>query len=850
MTSKTQLERFYLLNILLYFKTTNDVKTFATVSKKCYETTTTIKINPPLEDITGNYAQQIFLLFPKIETLYLPHIMIPINQTIFTTISYIRLSKRIHISSQEFDSNCIALKDFNDSLRTGIYNNQYYCQVPYDPFIFRILSYKLNTDEYSKNILNIYSNNVSIDNLITKIESFDICDNDTLSYFIYRLQHWCCLKKLTIITIAHHSGYNRISENTLRLDLEKMNMIYNSFQHIPSLKYVHIYVTQSYDITTLYNMILLHKHIKFCLSFYHDIKEQRKYIQQLYYLPNCHILFYCLSTHVLRSNYLIANDVFNLNSSFFTSQINMKLNKFQQLKTRLLQCYKGTNSCFNTLQLCCKHMNNKLNICDLTQFPIHKLRFVYGNFSLLSLQVPTTLTVLKLNDTLSQEMESWDISNIHLKYLSLISLRCKVDSKIHIPTTLTKLSVSGCINLSLISSQGITLNKLNLEGSYHLSNFSSEKSNFCVTSNVVVSNINEAIIKDTSRNLYTFENVVNLTFCEHNIDNINHSLVLPSTLRSFSYQLGYMDYADYNNINTPVFDEFPTIFTQIPLQHLQLKGISCISIKVSSSIEKITLEHCKNIMFTIENDKEVDITCSKCTNCRCNGKIFNKIFLNNTRNYINKEQITYERYLQKGNKDNKEVLLTKELNIYPIPTFVVELDNNCFENQFLQETIDLPTTLTQIGTECFMNCSSLTSINIPSTITSIPNKCFMNCQTLESIIIANSVTLINSYAFKDCISLKSIDLPTQLLCCCSHCFENCSSLQSLIIPNSVRQIDENAFANCCCLTYLSIPSHTLSDSTAFSNCELLPKECLPTRFKNVVEEEKEELEDNILADLF
>ncbi len=102
---------------------------------------------------------------------------------------------------------------------------------------------------------------------------------------------------------------------------------------------------------------------------------------------------------------------------------------------------------------------------------------------------------------------------------------------------------------------------------------------------------------------------------------------------------------------------------------------------------------------------------------------------------------------------------------------VTALSNNCFENNYDLQTVDVS----------------------KATIQTIPDNCFYNCNSLYDVSMPN-ITEIRQYAFNSCRSLSTISLPDNVTIGWGA-FAYCSNLQSIAIPVGAT-IGENAFIGC------------------------------------------------------
>lgn len=151
---------------------------------------------------------------------------------------------------------------------------------------------------------------------------------------------------------------------------------------------------------------------------------------------------------------------------------------------------------------------------------------------------------------------------------------------------------------------------------------------------------------------------------------------------------------------------------------------------------------------------------------------------------------------------------------------VTTIDNGCFSDCCMLETVVLPSELHYIQNNTFKTCSNLVDINFPETLTSIGNSAFYNCTSLETINIKGS-PYINGYAFAYCSSLKNVHFEgTSYLG--YNSFESCTSLEEIHLSRNSSFNDSNVFANCTSLKKVYIPSETTSlPINLFEGCSSL-----------------------------
>jgi hypothetical protein len=152
-----------------------------------------------------------------------------------------------------------------------------------------------------------------------------------------------------------------------------------------------------------------------------------------------------------------------------------------------------------------------------------------------------------------------------------------------------------------------------------------------------------------------------------------------------------------------------------------------------------------------------------------------------------------------------------ELDSIIIPSSVKTIMTYAFKLCTGLSGIIIPTSVTAINFGAFEECTGITSITIPSSITSIPASGFYHCCRLKTLNFASSVTSIGEYTFAFCDSLLTLNLPSNLKTIGRYSFTGCSGLTSISIPSTVTSIGEDAFVDCSGLITVN-PSNTAYSS--------------------------------------
>ena len=181
-------------------------------------------------------------------------------------------------------------------------------------------------------------------------------------------------------------------------------------------------------------------------------------------------------------------------------------------------------------------------------------------------------------------------------------------------------------------------------------------------------------------------------------------------------------------------------------------------------------------------------------------------------------------------KDKSELVLAiGMIKKYVVPSSVVRIGSDAFEDCSGLTSLTLPSGLTEIGDDAFSGCSGLTSLTLPSGLTEIGYRAFFNCSGLTSLTLPSGLTKIGLNAFSGCSGLTSLTLPSGLTEIGYGVFSGCSGLTSLTLPSGQTEIGNSAFLGCSGLTSLILPSGlTVIGNSAFSYCSGLTSLSLPS----------------------
>lgn len=128
--------------------------------------------------------------------------------------------------------------------------------------------------------------------------------------------------------------------------------------------------------------------------------------------------------------------------------------------------------------------------------------------------------------------------------------------------------------------------------------------------------------------------------------------------------------------------------------------------------------------------------------------------------WLNKTNTGYASALP-NNQCDKLYINNKELVDVEIPESITSICAYAFCDVKSLKSVYLPSQVTSIGRGAFSD-SSVEKVIIEGAITEIPQNCFNNCYNLNQVEIPDTVTTIGTQAFQRCTSLKYVRMPASL----------------------------------------------------------------------------------------
>jgi len=150
--------------------------------------------------------------------------------------------------------------------------------------------------------------------------------------------------------------------------------------------------------------------------------------------------------------------------------------------------------------------------------------------------------------------------------------------------------------------------------------------------------------------------------------------------------------------------------------------------------------------------------------------------------------------------NNTEILLGVQL-----PSDIISIGNNAFNDNHLLTDVIIPSSVTSIGSYAFSVCSDIITMIIPSSVITLGEGAFYNCTGLTSFTNNSNIIIISEYLFYGCTTLTNVVIPSGVTSIGAYAFFNCYALANITIPSSVTIIDTTSFTNCTKLKTNSLP---------------------------------------------
>lgn len=143
-------------------------------------------------------------------------------------------------------------------------------------------------------------------------------------------------------------------------------------------------------------------------------------------------------------------------------------------------------------------------------------------------------------------------------------------------------------------------------------------------------------------------------------------------------------------------------------------------------------------------------------------------------------------------------------NIISLPSTLMSIESNAFENCQGITSLTIPPSVTKWGENVFCNCVNLVNVTGIEEYEVIPKGMFLHCYSLENITL-NKVVTIGTDAFSYCESLQNVSLPNTLKEIGDAAFHDCISFTEIILPEGLEKIGFRAFRNTR-ISEMSIPA--------------------------------------------
>ena len=249
------------------------------------------------------------------------------------------------------------------------------------------------------------------------------------------------------------------------------------------------------------------------------------------------------------------------------------------------------------------------------------------------------------------------------------------------------------------------------------------------------------------------------------------------------------DWTDIKNmINLKALDLSEAILTEIPDNAFDGKGW------LNSVILPEGIRRIGSYAFQGTNIRRINIPSTVTT-------IGRNAFISTPLQYLtfaNGSQLTsIEKYAFKSCSSLQEVVL---------PEKVTSIGYGAFDLCSSVKKVEMPNTVTFLGAYAFASCRNMKSIHFSDALTEIPEWACLYANSLEDVHLPVGLTRINYEAFRDNTSLRHIDIPNTVNTIVCSAFYNCA-LDSVKLPTRLQYLGTEAFSHCNNLKYIELPSY-------------------------------------------
>jgi len=130
-----------------------------------------------------------------------------------------------------------------------------------------------------------------------------------------------------------------------------------------------------------------------------------------------------------------------------------------------------------------------------------------------------------------------------------------------------------------------------------------------------------------------------------------------------------------------------------------------------------------------------------------------------------------------------------------IPTGVLYIGSNAFENARGLTEIVVPANVTDIHGSAFAGCTDLVRADL-SYVRNLLDCTFDGCTSLTEVVINPELERLPYAMLRGCTSLTDFTIPDGVKTLGGECFADCTGLTKMTIPSGVTQIQQNAFRGC------------------------------------------------------
>ncbi|KAL7721527.1 Uncharacterized protein QTN25_001195 [Entamoeba marina] len=566
----SKLQVVYLMNVVLYMKSFDDLLCFVCVSKDCKDACDGLKINPLYDSSRPSVynIDKIIKFFPKIQTLVLPNWLHYLPNSLIDQLCYIRTTDLFTFQfnkSYDYDPYDEPFHITYDISSISRESKELYS---YSPFIC------VNGNGYSTTIIDEIYSDINI-NYLSKLQTFYVCSSNTCKFYIEHSNKLSSLKILHIV--LHNEIYSK----------DSFENCFHSILTSNTITLIHMYSFNCLITSSVLQYFYTLKHKKIILHIYVYKNEHKSQCKALHQIPNVHPIFHCYEEEILINNWLITNS--------FDTQIKLKGNEFESEMTALH--YKQRLPMFiDEIFIEDVVVNGPF---DLSFLSVKSLHLSIQQLSSFNITLPLYLTSLELN---CKEIVNFDsaplicLESMNLVYLKIHNLHFQKGLYLNLKPSFKHLKFINCHQIFLTCKEDHQIDFI------HVTNCSNCKiqTNIClfeINATGVISKNIPTIIKNQHGDTFYSCNANDIVF---HSEYVRIQLKSPTVITTFQTlstikKRWLIPTSNYpSNTTSSITDDINQVQpTQVDLRNLSIKTISLIGLEQPFTflVQKIRSTH-------------------------------------------------------------------------------------------------------------------------------------------------------------------------------------------------------------------------------------------------------------------